>query len=158
MRIVEYGLELDEDMVGKLIKENTKNCPNIHNEFLNNPQKISNIFRMAFQLEKKAEEYLYLVAMDAKCKAIGFFEISHGTSNASLASPKSIYQRALLCGATNIVVVHNHPSGCTEPSSADIEMAKNLKKAGALLDINLVDSVIIGGDEYYSFKEHGIVF
>lgn len=58
--------------------------------------------------------------MTCKCKPISFFEVSHGTHNASLADGREILIRALLCGAANIIIVHNHPSGVPEPSREDM--------------------------------------
>lgn len=158
MRIVKYGLELDNDMVGKLVKEEAKNCAGIDNDsFLNHPEKVVKIMNTAFQLDKKAEEYVYLVATNKKYKPIGFFEISHGTANASFASSRCIYQRALLCGATSIFLVHNHPSGDVAPSTEDIKTTRKLKEAGDLLEVEFIDSIIIGGENYYSFRQEGNV-
>ena len=66
-----------------------------------------------------------------------------------------IFIKALLCGASGIVIAHNHPSGDTTPSKEDIESYNRLKEAGKLIGINVLDSVIVG-DSYYSFMENGI--
>lgn len=152
MKIVKYGLELDQEGLGILVKEESKNFPVFQYNALNRADKVSDIMRIAFQINKKAEEYLYMVAMNTKCKPLGFFEISHGNDNNTLASPKNIFQRALLCGANSMILAHNHPSGCVQPSKEDIELAKTIQEGGKLLGITLLDSIIIG-DGYFSFAE-----
>ena len=105
-----------------------------------------------YQLDIQAEEYVYMIAFDTKQKPLGVFEISHGTVNASVLNPREVYLKALLVGAVNIVLLHNHPSGDTSPSRADIQSTKRIKEAGEMLGIKLIDHIIIG-DDYLSFAE-----
>lgn len=65
--------------------------------------------------------------------------------------------RALLIGASNIILCHNHPSADFTPSKADLSITKKLIKAGELLDVMLADHIIIGRDGYYSFKENNLL-
>ena len=102
------------------------------------------------------EEYMWMIALDTKCNPIGIFEISHGTVNASLISPREIFMRLCLCGATNFVLIHNHPSGDITPSKEDINVTTQMKEAGKLMNINLLDHIIVG-DIYYSFRENNNV-
>lgn len=62
--------------------------------------------------------------------------------------------KAPLANATNIIVVHNHPTGDAKPSSEDVDLTKRLVEAGHLMGIDVLDHVIIG-QGYYSLKEHG---
>ena len=59
-------------------------------------------------------------------------------------------------GAVSIILVHNHPSGDCTPSSDDIDLTLRTIEAGKNLGVELLDHVILGGDTYYSFKEHGV--
>lgn len=154
MRATEYKLELNEDGVGVLVKEKSRNF----SEFtqLNNAAKIASFMRCAFDLHKKAEEYVYLIALNVRCKPIGLFEISHGSDNATMASPKNIFQRTLLCGSKYIILVHNHPSGCVEPSPQDISNAQTLRDCGKMLDIKFLDSIIVGTEDYCSLQERNL--
>lgn len=79
--------------------------------------------------------------------------ISKGTVNATLITPRELYIRALLTGAVQVILCHNHPSGNVMPSDEDIEVTNRVKKAGDLVEVKLADHIIIAGDSYYSFKE-----
>ena len=66
-------------------------------------------------------------------------------------------EAALRCGAVNLILLHNHPSGDCEPSAADLELTRRFKSAGAILGITLLDHIIIGGSSYVSFSERGLL-
>ena len=66
-------------------------------------------------------------------------------------------QRALLCNASRIMIAHNHPSGNSEPSREDKKTTENIRKACDLIGIPLLDHIIIGEDEYFSFKGEGLL-
>ena len=79
-----------------------------------------------------------------------------GTSNinnTTVVNCREILIRALLCGATNIIIIHNHPSGVPEPSREDVQITKKLQEASELIGIQFSDHIIIGRDGYYSFNE-----
>lgn len=96
-----------------------------------------------------------MLALDTKLKVVGAFDIHTGTQKSSLVSTKSIFTRAMLCNANSIIIAHNHPSGNPNPSMDDIHITNKIKEAGEILDINLQDHVIIGDNDYYSFKQEG---
>lgn len=150
MRITKYRTELDENKHNVLVKEKSFNyqC-----DSLDNPKSIVKMLNECFHLNKMAEEYLYMIALDTKCHLLGIFEISHGTVNSSLVTPREIFIRAILCSAVQIILVHNHPSGEVNPSKEDREVFKRIKESGKLIGIELLDNIIIG-DGYYSFLEH----
>lgn len=149
MRINRYNMLLKEGRP-YLVKESAENIPEIQE--LRNPEQI-------YELSKKlrvsicAEEHMYMLAVNTKCKLIGIFEISHGTVSASLVSPREVLIRALLCGAAAIFLVHNHPSGDPQPSKEDVFITKRMRKACEIIGIELLDHIIIG-DYYYSFCEN----
>ena len=120
--------------------------------FFNSPENVYKLATKTLNLLEAAEEYVYLITLNNKNKLTGLFEVSHGTVNSSILSPREIYIRALLLGATNIIIFHNHPSGDPEPSKEDIRATKRLKAAGELLGVELLDHLIVG-DKYYSFRE-----
>jgi hypothetical protein len=79
--------------------------------------------------------------------------VARGGVNACSACPREIFRAAIVDGAHAIVMAHNHPSGDASPSSEDVEITKCVKKAGALLGIQLLDHVIVtAGGELYSFE------
>lgn len=151
MRITSYAVEIDEDRKPLLVKQNAVNYEKKH---LKTPEEVVEMIRSIFRLHRKAEEYLLEICMDNKLKPIGVFEVSHGTINQSVASPREVFQRALLCGAHSIVLVHNHPSGEPVPSDSDIKVMMSMKKAGELMDVKLKDSIIVGEEGFYSFMQH----
>ena len=102
---------------------------------MNDPEKIWRFCTDVLQMDTLPEEYVYMICKDNKGRLIGFFEVSHGTINASACDPRSIYQKALLCNAASIVVVHNHPSGDSTPSQDDVNAYERIKEAGKILGI-----------------------
>ena len=120
--------------------------------FFNSPENVYKLATKTLNLLEAAEEYVYLITLNNKNKLTGLFEVSHGTVNSSILSPREIYIRALLSGATNIIIFHNHPSGDPEPSKDDILVTKRIKAAGELLGVGLLDHIIVG-NYYYSFRE-----
>lgn len=114
------------------------------------PSDICLMMNEVFHLKEKAEEYVYMLAFDVKMSILAVFEISHGTFQSSFVDMKSVFTRALHVGASSIILVHNHPSGNTEPSREDILVTKRMKEAGKLLDIELLDHLIVGREGYKS--------
>lgn len=153
MRITTYKTELNADNLNILVKEKSCNCTGV--ETLNNPSLIAEMFNVVFHLNKQTEEYLHMLALTTKGKPLGVFEISHGIVDGTFCNPREIFIKALLCGASGIVIIHNHPSEDTTPSKQDIESYNRLKEAGKLIGINVFDSIIVG-ESYYSFHENGI--
>lgn len=155
MRITKMNLVLNEDCSTRL---ETESC-NEYDELdrLDKPWKVAKVLVNCFSLDKRAEEYTYLIATTSQCMPIGFFEISHGTCNATLVGVREIMIRALMVGAVNIMLVHNHPSGICTPSQEDEEVTQELKAASKLLGIRFLDHIIIGRDCYYSFMEHNML-
>ena len=154
MRINFYEAILSEDDRVMLVKEKGMNYDA---KKLNSPREIVLMMRRLLHMEQKAEEYCYTIALDSSCKVLGIFFISKGTVNSSLITSREIYMRALLAGAVQIILCHNHPSGDVTPSEQDIRITKQLKEAGELLCINFADHIIIGGETYFSFKEADMI-
>ena len=94
-----------------------------------------------------------ILLLDTKNRVIKDETISIGTLNASVIHPREIFKSAIKESAHSIILVHNHPSGEPEPSHEDTEITEKLFDAGELLNIKVLDHVIIGKDNYYSFKE-----
>lgn len=100
------------------------------------------------------EEHFVVLLLDTQNRLIKKVVVSKGILNASIAHPREIFAHAIENRAHSIVIVHNHPSGDTEPSDTDIDTTKRIEKAGDLLGIPLLDHVIIGNG-YTSLKERG---
>ncbi len=108
------------------------------------------------RLIDKDKEHFMVLHLDSKNRIIKDEIISIGTLNASLTHPREIFKSAIKESSNAIILVHNHPSGDPSPSRQDIEITEKLFEAGKLLGINVLDHVIVGKSEYYSFKEKRI--
>ena len=85
--------------------------------------------------------------------------VSVGTINAALAEPRELLKASILSNAANVIMVHNHPSGCLSPSKQDITMTNRMIEVFSLMGMPLLDHVIVGGDNrsFYSMKQKGEV-
>ena len=88
---------------------------------------------------------------------IAYEEMFLGTINGATVHPREIAKRALSLNAAAIILAHNHPSGIPEPSQSDIALTNKIVDAMALLDIRVLDHLVIGGSEYVSFSDRGIL-
>ena len=154
MRINFYDAMLTDGGRTTLVKEK---AVNYDVEKMNTPESVVMIMRGLLHMEQMAEEHCYMVALNSSCRIMGIFFLSKGTVNASLITPREVYTRALLVGAVQIVLCHNHPSGNVTPSNQDVLITKQLKEAGELVHVNFADHIIVGGDCYCSFKQEGIL-
>jgi len=108
----------------------------------------------------KPQEVFLVLSLNANSEAIYLHEVSLGGLSATPVDPKVIFAGALLAGATAIVLIHNHPSGSSEPSAHDTTVTQQLVKAGELLTIRVLDHVIVTRGEpltYVSFAERGLM-
>jgi len=116
------------------------------------PDDVYNAFRKLADCDK---ERFYTILLDVKNKVIGVDMVSQGTVDYSPVHPREVFKPALLASAASVIFVHSHPSGEAEPSSADRALTEQLEEVGRLLGIEVLDHVIIGRDEYYSFADKG---
>ncbi len=100
------------------------------------------------------KEHFMVLHLDSKNKIIKDEIISVGTLNSSIIHPREVFKSAIKESANAIILVHNHPSGDSQPSQEDKTITDKLFSAGDLLSIKVLDHVIIGREEYYSFKEN----
>ena len=102
----------------------------------------------------KNQEYFYCLYFNNKQELINKKLLFIGTINQSITHPREIFKEAYKLSASTIICIHNHPSNDTNPSKADIEFTKNLVKIGKIQGIPIIDHIIVGNDNYYSFLEH----
>ena len=110
--------------------------------------------RLVEPMKFYSEEHFVTFHLDTKFQVVGFNEVSKGTVSASLVHPREVFKAALLSNSTAIICAHNHPSGIVKPSNEDIETTRTLIKAGEILGVQVLDHVIIGGDDLYSLREN----
>lgn len=80
--------------------------------------------------------------------------VSIGTLNESIIHPREIFKGAILNSASSIIIAHNPPSGDTEPSQADLDITKQLRDAGHILGIELLDHIIVSGNTHHAMSDH----
>lgn len=102
----------------------------------------------------KKQEYFYCIYLDIKNKFIDKKCLFIGTINSSTVHPREIFKEAYLLSASKIICVHNHPSGDSTPSKADIDITRKIKEIGLIHGIEVVDHIIIGIGNYYSFHDN----
>ncbi|MDR0498270.1 MAG: DNA repair protein RadC [Holophagales bacterium] len=98
------------------------------------------------------EEHFGLLALNSKCELIAERILSKGTAIGTMVTPREFFREALRYGAVTAIAYHNHPSGSTEPSREDAMLTEKLRNAGESLGLKLVDHIIVGSSEYYSFR------
>ncbi len=122
---------------------------------INNAPDVKNY--IAPLLEDISHEEFWVMALNNANKLLAKQKVGHGGVTATVADPKIIFKFALENLATQLILVHNHPSGNCFPSQADKQLTCQLKEAGKLLSITIIDHVIIAGDDYFSFKDHNLL-
>ena len=102
-------------------------------------------------------EEFWILLVNRANKIIGKFQISQGGVSGTVADPKRIFQLALENLASGIILCHNHPSGNVQPSQQDIKLTRKINEGAKLLEINLLDHIILGDENYYSFADNGMM-
>jgi len=110
-------------------------------------------------LRDAKKEFFNIIFLDIKNKIIDTIELSKGSINSSIVDPKEIIKEATIRNSSSIVLVHNHPSGDTEPSQDDINITNKVKDACQIVGIRVLDHIIIGKDKnnYISFVTKGLL-
>jgi DNA repair protein RadC len=103
------------------------------------------------------KEYFKIILLDTKNNIIKIAEISVGSLNSSIVHPREVFKEAISNASSSIILIHNHPSGESEPSHEDIILTNRLVECGKLLGINVIDHLIIGDGNFFSFKEEGLI-
>ena len=106
------------------------------------------------RLRYAAKEQFVVILLNNKNKVIGTEVVSEGSLSSSVVHPREVYAPAILHHAAAIMVAHNHPSGDPKPSIEDEEVTRQLLRSGKVLGIPMIDHVIIGDGNYYSFLEN----
>jgi len=127
---------------------------------IKNPEDVFNIMKEVYRTNDefdKDREQLYLMCVDARMNLLSLDLISLGTINESLISPREIYRTALSKNAVSVILIHNHPSGSSEPSEEDITATVRVKEAGNILGIALQDHIVIGDNNFTSMRALGLI-
>lgn len=96
-----------------------------------------------------------IVLLDGRNRILARHELSRGGWSASVVRPREVFRQALLAAAPALVLFHNHPSGDPTPSREDVAITGQLREAGELLGIRVLDHLIVGSEGFVSMRERG---
>lgn len=136
----------------KLVKEKTVKYSPTFSVEIKNPEALNTILK-ELKMDQEPEEILVVIGMDAAHRAVCVFEVARGTIDCCQFSARDVFKRLLVCNSTSFVIAHNHPSGTCTPSDSDVKCAKELKKSGEMIGIELIDSLIVADGLFTSLKE-----
>ena len=114
----------------------------------------SDILKIVSHIKNRKREHFVALYLNARHQLIKTYTVSIGSLDASLAHPREVFEPAIRCHASSIIVSHNHPSGDPLPSQQDILLTKRLQHAGELLGIEMLDHIIIAQNGYISMREN----
>ena len=115
------------------------------------------ILPLVAYLREKRQEHFVCIALNGAGEVLGNRVITVGLLNHSLVHPREVFADAITDRAASVICVHNHPSGSLEPSSQDIAITTQLKEAGSILGIQLIDHIIVTKTGHVSMRERGLV-
>ena len=118
------------------------------------PAQVGEIFSF---LRCEAKEHFFTLHLDGKNRIICLDLVSIGSLNQSIVHPREVFKTALLTASAGLICVHNHPTGDPNPSSEDIAITRRLKEAGDIIGIALLDHIIIGSPDIFSFAERSLL-
>jgi DNA repair protein RadC len=110
---------------------------------------------MGGRMMGKSKEELYVLSLDTKGRLLGSPHPIGGGVNSISIRPAEVFQEPVVLHAASVILVHNHPSGDPSPSPQDVTVTADLVKAGALLEVAVLDHVIVGQGRFVSLKRDG---
>lgn len=122
---------------------------------LNSP--VAAVLAMGDFMRELDREVVCVLNLNTKSKPINMNIASMGSISASICNPRELLKSSILSNAACIMLMHNHPSGDPEPSREDVQITDRMNRLCALAGIPLVDHIIVGSDDYYSFREKGLI-
>ncbi len=148
--------------VGRSRATTIKACYELVKRALNNEKELTidspkDVAKLVSNLRDKKREYLIALLLTARNTLILRYTVSIGTLTANLVHPREVFAPAIENKAAQIIIVHNHPSGRSEPSEEDKKVTKKLIKVGEIIDIQVIDHIIVSKNGFFSFKEKRLI-
>lgn len=122
---------------------------------VSSPEDVVSLMMPRLKYEQK--ENFCVILLDIKNHLLSIQTISVGSLTASVVHPREVFKAAVLESAASMILVHNHPSCDPTPSREDVSLTNRMVKAGELMNIPVFDHIIVGGNEYVSMKEKGLI-
>jgi DNA repair protein RadC len=123
---------------------------------IRSPQDVSNL--LAAEMGFLDQEHLRVMLISTKAEVLGIHGVYVGNVNASIVRVSEVLRPAIRENCPAIIVVHNHPSGDPTPSPEDILITREIATGPKMMDIELLDHIIIGGQSHFSLKSKGLGF
>jgi len=120
---------------------------------LTSPDAVASYLKL--HLAQQEHEVFGVIFLDAKHRVLAFEILFYGSIDGASVYPRQVIKRSMVHNAGAAILVHNHPSGCTEPSQADRLLTARLKETLALVDVRVLDHFIVGEGRPLSLAEHG---
>lgn len=139
------------------ISEISKRISTLKNEKFKISSPNDAAFILMEEMRYYKKEYFKIIILDTKNNIIKISDISVGSLNSSIVHPREVFVEAISNFASSIILVHNHPSGEPQPSKEDIRLTQRLVECGEILGINVLDHIIIGDGQFFSFKEENLI-
>jgi len=112
---------------------------------------------LTHNLRERNREVFMVIFLDGQNQVIKMEELFIGTLTTSAIYPREVVQKVLDYDAANVILVHNHPSGNLTPSNSDRAVTKKLQTALTAIDVDILDHLIVGGNEFFSFADHKLL-
>ena len=144
----------DEDIIDRAlaILESRLHKPE---HFFTHPRTATSYLKLQFAgLEHESFRVMFLNNQNG---LISSQELFRGTIDGASVYPREVVKATLSFNAAAVILAHNYPSGVCEPSQADQHITKRLADALGLIDVRVLDHIVVGGSDTYSFAEHGII-
>ena len=122
---------------------------------ITSPEDIGMMYMEKFRQDTR--EHFYVLVMNTRNEVIRELNISIGSLSETVVHPREVFSEVMREPAAAVILMHNHPSGDPNPSRNDSETTKRLVEAGKILGIRILDHVIIGNGNIFSFKENGLI-
>jgi len=122
-----------------------------------NSTEVERIARAIFGEFEPQQEHFLLLALNTKNQIIGFKMLFTGGAATSTVDPKLVFYAVLVLNGTSFICVHNHPSGNSAPSSEDRALTQRLAEGGKILNFRMLDHLILGDREVFSFADAGLM-
>jgi len=125
-------------------------------EFIKSARESANHFRSYYADAVKRERFV-VCFLNAQNQVLSTEVLFEGSISTSAVYPREVIERVIELGAGAVLLSHNHPSGCITPSSSDRAVTKKLQTGLSAIDVEVLDHIIIGGGEYFSFADHRLL-
>lgn len=145
-----FGIKLVREVATEFLKQKIVDKP----VYKSAEEIFDYLYHSMRDLKKEIFKVIYLNAQNQIIDTVNLFE---GTVDSSSVPPREVMEKAIKQNASSLIFVHNHPSGDPEPSRHDKEVTRGLVFAGNIMQIKVLDHIIIGGNQYFSFAAEGLI-